>query len=55
MKIKIKTSCSGDKFNYSPGQTVDADANVAKDLIAAGYAEEVKATKPKGGAAGAET
>jgi len=55
MKIKILVSCSGDKFSYVPEQIVDADAAVAKDLIAAGYAEEVKTVKPKGGDSGAES
>ena len=59
MKIKILVSCSGDKFSYSSGQTVDVEAAIAKDLIAAGYAEEVKTVKPpvkpKGGDGGAES
>ena len=48
MKIKILVSCSGDKFSYVAGQEVDADEAVAKDLIAAKYAEEVKPPKPPG-------
>jgi hypothetical protein len=58
MKIKILVSCSGDKFSYTPGQIVDAGETLAKDLIAAKYAEEIKEAKPpkpKGGAGGAET
>ena len=47
MKIKILVSCSGGYFSFKQGDTVDATAEIAKDLIAAGYAEEVKTGKPK--------
>ena len=43
MNIKILTSCSGLDFSYAEGETVDATADIAKDLISAGYAEEIKA------------
>ena len=42
MNIKILTSCSGLDFSYAEGETVDAKADIAKDLIDAGYAEEIK-------------
>ena len=42
MNIKILTSCSGLDFSYAEGETVDANAETAKDLIKAGYAEEIK-------------
>ena len=42
MKIKILTSCSGLDFSYAEGETVDAKTEVAKDLIKAGFAEELK-------------
>ena len=43
MNIKILTSCSGLDFSYGEGDMVDAKPDIAKDLIKAGYAEEVKA------------
>ena len=42
MNVKILTSCSGLDFSYIEGETVDAKNEVAKDLISAGYAEEIK-------------
>lgn len=42
MNIKILTSCSGLDFSYAEGETVDAKADIAKDLVKAGYAEEIK-------------
>ena len=50
MKISILKSCAGLDFVYYVGETVDAETSIAKDLIAAGYAEEVKPTKTKAGA-----
>ena len=50
MKIQVLKSCAGINFAYYAGETVDAETSIAKDLIAAGYAEEVKPTKPKAGA-----
>ena len=47
MKIKILTSCSGLNFSFIEGETKDVDAVLGKDLIKAGYAEEVKASTRK--------
>ena len=47
MNIKILTSCSGLDFSYAEGETVDAKAEIAKDLIKAGYAEEIKTAAVK--------
>ena len=44
MNIKILTSCSGLDFSYAKGETVDAKSEIAKDLLKAGYAEEIKTT-----------
>jgi hypothetical protein len=44
MKIKILKCCAGLKFSYSAGETADADDAIAKDLIQAGYAQEVKSS-----------
>ena len=41
MKIKILTSCAGLDFSYAP-------AGIGKDLIKAGFAEEVKPVPKKG-------
>lgn len=43
MRIKVLKCCAGLKFSYSAGETVDADNKTAKDLIQAGYAQEIKA------------
>lgn len=42
MNIRILTSCSGLDFSYAEGERVDANAETAKDLIQAGYAEEIR-------------
>ena len=50
MKIMILTSCSGLEFSFAEGDIVETTAEIGKDLIKAGYAEEVKtasAKKPK--------
>lgn len=50
MNIKILVSCVGIRFSFTKGETVDVDAEIGKDLIKAGYAEEIKsatAKKPK--------
>ena len=52
MKIKILMCCAGLKFSYSAGETVDADDATAKDLIQAGYAQEVKPNGKGDNAAG---
>ena len=44
MNIRILTSCSGLDFSYAEGETVDAKADIAKDLIKAGYAEDIKSS-----------
>ena len=49
MKISILKSCAGVNFAYYTGETVDAETSIAKDLIDAGYAEEIKPTKAKAG------
>ena len=58
MKIKILTSCSGLNFSFYEGQTTEVDNTIARDLIKAGYAEEIKNTKketrPKQGDADAD-
>ena len=47
MKIKILTSCSGLNFSFVEGETTDVDAALGKDLVNAGYAEEIKASTRK--------
>lgn len=47
MEIKILKSCAGIKFSYFAGDVVDIENITAKDLIQAGFAEEVK-TSGKG-------
>lgn len=42
MKIKILTSCAGSDFSFTAGESVDVKNVIAKDLIGAGYAKEVK-------------
>mgnify|MGYP001081631024 CR=1 FL=1 len=55
MKIKMLISCSGNDFSYHQGQTVETTSEIAKDLIEAGYAEEIKAAATKTGAKNAES
>lgn len=47
MKIKILTSCSGYKFSFRQGDTVDVEDYIGKDLIGCGFAEAVKTTAKK--------
>jgi hypothetical protein len=47
MKLKILTSCSGLAFSFAEGETVETTADIGKDLIKAGYAEEVKASSKR--------
>ena len=47
MKIQVLKSCAGLDFAYYAGENADCYDAVAKDLIEAGYAEEVKPTKTK--------
>ena len=49
MKIRVLKSCAGLDFAYYAGETADCDDTVAKDLIEAGYAKEIKSAKPKAG------
>jgi hypothetical protein len=42
LKIKIITACAGLDFSFAKNQIVDIDKYIAKDLIKAGYAEEIK-------------
>lgn len=44
MKIKILVSCAGLKFSFYAGDIVYVDDVIAKDLIRAGHAEEVKSS-----------
>ncbi len=56
MKIQILKSCAGLDFAYYEGEIADCKDSVAKDLISAGHAKEIKSAKPKaGGKANAET
>ena len=50
MRIQVLKSCAGLDFAYYESETVDCDAAVAKDLIDAGYAKEIKSAKAKVGA-----
>lgn len=55
MKIKILMCCSGPEFSFVAGETADADDATAKDLIRAGYAQEVKANGKSDNASGGGT
>lgn len=58
MKLKILTSCSGLTFSFAEGETVETTAEIGRDLVKAGHAEEIKAAgktaKAKAGAADAD-
>lgn len=47
MKIKILKGCSGLKFSYKKGDTVDVSEAIGKDLTQAKLAEEIKTTTAK--------
>ena len=47
MNIHILVSCSGIDFSYRQGDTVEVITELGKDLIKAGYAEEIKSTTTK--------
>lgn len=49
MRIQVLKSCAGLDFAYYESETVECDDAVAKDLIDAGYAKEMKPTKTKSG------
>ena len=47
MKVKILVSCSGLNFSYAEGDFIDVTAELGKDLVNAGYAEDIKASTRK--------
>lgn len=49
MKIQALKSCAGLDFAYYEGEIADCNDAVAKDLISAGYAKEIKQAKLKAG------
>ena len=49
MKIQALKSCAGLDFAYYAGEIADCNDAVARDLISAGYAKEIKPAKPKAG------
>ena len=55
MKIMILTSCSGLEFSFVEGDIVETTAEIGKDLIKAGYAEEVRSARKSKGDADADT
>lgn len=42
MKIKILTGCSGLTFSFSLGETAEVTAELGRDLVNGGLAEEIK-------------
>ena len=47
MKIKILTGCSGLTFSFSQGETAEVSAELGRDLIGGGLAEEIKASSAR--------
>lgn len=47
MKIKILTGCSGLAFSFSQGETAEVSAELGRDLIDGGLAEEIKPAPSK--------
>lgn len=47
MKIQILVSCAGVDFAYTEGETVEVNTDIGKDLVKAGYAEEIKKKSSK--------
>lgn len=47
MKIKILKSCSGYRFSFRQGDTVDVEDYIGNDLIGCGFAEAVKTAAKK--------
>lgn len=47
MKVKILENLAGINFSYTQGELVEIGKELAKDLIKAGFAEEVKAIRSK--------
>ena len=54
MKIRILKSCSGLDFSFTKSTVTEVDDTLGKDLVSAGYAEEVKEPKPATPKAGAK-
>lgn len=50
MKIQILVSCAGVDFAYTKGEVCEVSAEIGKDLVKAGYAEEIKKKSSKGDA-----
>ena len=42
MKIKILTGCSGLTFSFSQGETAEVTAELGRNLVNGGLAEEIK-------------
>ena len=42
MKIKILSGCSGLTFSFSQGETAEVTAELGRDLVNGGLAEEIK-------------
>lgn len=51
MLVKFLKSCAGLSFSYAAGETADVPSALGRDLIRAGYAEEVKKVKKTKGEA----
>lgn len=47
MKIKILTGCSGLTFSFSQGETAEVTAELGRDLVNGGLAEEIKTTSAR--------
>lgn len=47
MKIKILTGCSGLTFSFSQGETAEVTAELGRDLVNGGLAEEIKAASAR--------
>ena len=47
MKIKILKGCSGLTFSFSQGETAEVSAELGRDLIDGGLAEEIKPAPSK--------
>ena len=47
MKIKILIGCSGPAFSFSQGETAEVSAELGRDLIDGGLAEEIKPAPSK--------
>ena len=47
MNIQILVSCAGIDFSFAAGEITEISAEIGKDLIKAGYAEEVKPASAK--------